>query len=248
MAAAALQAAKMGLVAGPTPALQRTPAGDAALIADPNPPPHRGRRSGAVRALLVGLALAAAVGGAACGREAPAFGSGTLSIRTRTGLVELRVEVADTDAARQRGLMGRRSLATDAGMAFVFDHPTEGGFWMKDTLIPLDIAFWAPGGRIVAVLRMSPCRADPCPLYSPGLAYVGAVEANRGFFADHAVRVGDVVRLVRTAGTPDFVAGQPLGPPGRFGSRRPVRGGGGGMTGSLPMAGSTPERSSRTVM
>jgi len=93
--------------------------------------------------------------------------------------------------------MGRRSLAPDAGMVFFEDGPTDATFWMKDTLIPLSIAFWTSGGRIVDLLDMEPCRADPCLLYRSRAPYVGAVEVNRGFFEAHGVTLGDLVRLDR---------------------------------------------------
>jgi uncharacterized membrane protein (UPF0127 family) len=120
---------------------------------------------------------------------------GTLRIEGASGTVQLHVQIADTDEARERGLMGVRSLAPDAGMAFLFDGPTDASFWMKDTLLPLSIAFWDTKGRIVGIREMVPCKHDPCALYSPGVPYVGAVEANRGFFAAHGVRLGDRVRL-----------------------------------------------------
>ncbi len=91
--------------------------------------------------------------------------------------------------------MGRRSLAPDAGMVFLEDGPTDATFWMKDTLLPLSIAFWGTDGRIVDLQDMAPCRADPCPRYRSTAPYVGAVEVNLGFFAAHGVRVGDTVRL-----------------------------------------------------
>jgi uncharacterized membrane protein (UPF0127 family) len=91
--------------------------------------------------------------------------------------------------------MGRDSLPADHGMAFIWHSPVEEPFWMKDTTIPLSIAFWDTRDRVVAILDMAPCRADPCPTYDAGVPYVGAVEANRGFFADHGVRVGDRVTL-----------------------------------------------------
>jgi uncharacterized membrane protein (UPF0127 family) len=109
--------------------------------------------------------------------------------------VELRVEVADDRAERARGLMGRESLPEDRGMAFLFDAETTSGFWMKDTLIPLSIAFWDRGGRIVQILDMRPCEADPCPTYRPGVPYVGAVEVNRGWFERNGVAIGDRVEL-----------------------------------------------------
>jgi uncharacterized membrane protein (UPF0127 family) len=123
------------------------------------------------------------------------FPTGTLTVRTKDGEASLRVEVAETAEARATGFMGRRSLAEDEGMVFLFDGPTEGPFWMKDTLIPLSIAFWDEDGRILAILDMDPCRADPCPLFSPGVTYVGAVEVNQGWFQRHQVSAGDTVEL-----------------------------------------------------
>jgi uncharacterized protein len=82
-------------------------------------------------------------------------------------------------------------------MAFVFAGPVRGRFWMKDTPLPLSIAFWDRSGRVVATFEMPPCRTDPCPLYGPRVPFAGAVEANRGFLAAHGVRPGDRVRLLR---------------------------------------------------
>jgi uncharacterized membrane protein (UPF0127 family) len=111
--------------------------------------------------------------------------------------VLLHVEIADTDAARLRGLMGRRSLGADSGMVFLFDAPVRASFYMENTLIPLSIAFWDQTDRIVSILDMVPCRATPCSTYTAGSPFVGAVEANRGFFVEHGVEVGDDVELER---------------------------------------------------
>ncbi|MBV9454077.1 MAG: DUF192 domain-containing protein, partial [Rubrobacter sp.] len=62
--------------------------------------------------------------------------------------VEVPVEIAATDAERERGLMGRTTLPEDSGMLFVFDQDQQLSFWMKDTLIPLSIAYIDGGGRI----------------------------------------------------------------------------------------------------
>jgi uncharacterized membrane protein (UPF0127 family) len=120
-----------------------------------------------------------------------------LVIQRPAGPVEVNVELATTDATRQTGLMGRSTLAPASGMAFLYARPTEQPFWMKDTRIPLSIAFWDAAGRIVAMLDMVPCRTDPCRLYHPGERYVGAVEVNRGFFAMHGVGIGDHVAIRR---------------------------------------------------
>jgi uncharacterized membrane protein (UPF0127 family) len=148
------------------------------------------------RITLILAALSATL--TACGGTADApRPSGTLTFTTSGGQVRMPVEIADTPDARRRGLMDRTSLPDDAGMAFLFDEPGDGGFWMKDTSIPLSIAFWDGRGRILAVLDMPPCERDPCPVYAPGVTYVGAVEANRGYFEQHGIAKGDLVALQR---------------------------------------------------
>jgi uncharacterized protein len=117
-------------------------------------------------------------------------------IETESGDVVVHLEVADTAAERERGLMGRRELAGDSGMAFVFPEDTTASFWMKDTLIPLSIAFYDDAGRIVRILDMQPCRQDPCPLYNPHVSYRGALEVNLGAFRRWQVHVGDRLRVI----------------------------------------------------
>jgi uncharacterized membrane protein (UPF0127 family) len=116
-------------------------------------------------------------------------------IGTSDGEVTVPVEVADTDAERARGLMNRESLAEDAGMIFLFPEDSTGGFWMKDTLIPLSIAFVGANGQILRILDMEPCRADPCPVYDPGVPYRSALEVNKGAFREWGVAEGDRLSL-----------------------------------------------------
>jgi uncharacterized membrane protein (UPF0127 family) len=125
------------------------------------------------------------------------FPHATAVIVTGKQSVTLRVEVASTDTQRAQGLMNRRSLAPNAGMVFLFATPTRAQFWMKDTLIPLSIAFYDRRGRILRILDMAPCRADPCRVYDAGIAYRGALEVNRGAFRRSGVRRGSIVRLRR---------------------------------------------------
>ena len=134
---------------------------------------------------------------AACGSESSPSGDDQVPLRvvTAEGEVTLRVEIADTSEERAAGLSGRASVPADAGMAFLWDEPVEAEFWMKDTLIPLQIAFWDEGGRIVALIEMEPCETDTCPHYRPEKPIVGAVEANAGWFTAHGVAVGDTVEL-----------------------------------------------------
>ena len=142
------------------------------------------------------LAVAALLALAACSR-AGALPHAVVRVDAAAGAVRIHVEVAETDAARSRGLAGRTSLAPGAGMAFVTDHPVDDAFWMKGTAIPLSVAVWGRGGRIIAMFDMVPCRRDPCRRYRPARPYVGAVEVARGYLASHGVEVGDRVVLVR---------------------------------------------------
>jgi uncharacterized membrane protein (UPF0127 family) len=156
--------------------------------------------------LLVPLALAVA----GCGGDDDGATGGTTRpearatavITTAEGEVELSVEVADDDAERARGLMFRTSLPENDGMVFLFPEATAGAFWMKDTLIPLSIAFFDAEGRILRILHMEPCRADPCPLYDPEVPFSGALEVNRGAFERLNVREGDRIELRGIAASP----------------------------------------------
>ena len=137
---------------------------------------------------------AAAAGLAAAGATFP---HATAVIATGKRAVTIRVEIAATDAQKRQGLMNRRRLARDGGMAFVFGAPTRTRFWMKDTLIPLSIAFYDRRGRILRILDMAPCRADPCRAYDAGVAYRGALEVNQGAFSRWGARRGSTIRIRR---------------------------------------------------
>ena len=145
-------------------------------------------------ALALAAALAATV--ATVALAAGEIDRGAATITTRTGAkVVLRVEIARTRPERQRGLMYRRSLPAKAGMVFVYQQSTNGGFWMRNTLIPLDIAFYDDRGRILRILTMTPCKRDPCRIYSPGVHYRAALEVNAGSFRRWNVRVGDRISV-----------------------------------------------------
>lgn len=130
------------------------------------------------RSLLLAVILSLAA--VACGSSDPTgvegFGNATITIDGR----ELIVAVADTPALRSQGLMGVTDLGGFDGMLFLFDETTDAGFWMKDTLIALDIAFFDDGGGFVDRLTMEPCTGDPCPVYRPSGSYRYAVEAPAG--------------------------------------------------------------------
>jgi hypothetical protein len=137
------------------------------------------------------MLLVVAVGLALTGGSSP--DRGTVTISTRDRPIVVRVEIADSASERRRGLMGRKTLALRAGMLFVYPGDVRGGYWMKDTLIPLDIAFIGGRGRILRIFTMTPCRKDPCRIYDPGVRYRSALEVNAGAFRRWGVRVGDRV-------------------------------------------------------
>jgi uncharacterized protein len=115
--------------------------------------------------------------------------------------VTFDVELAADPPTRQLGLMGRTELADDAGMLFLFPDDRDGGFWMKDTLIPLQIAYLDADGVVLAILDMTPCTEDPCPSYNPGMPYRYALEVNVGAFDARGVTAGWRAEL--PAGLPD---------------------------------------------
>lgn len=110
----------------------------------------------------------------------------------RVGRHEIRVEVADDEAERKRGLMHRDSLPEDRGMLFVYPEERTLSFWMRNTNIPLDIAFLDRRGTIVDIQSMD---AQTDRLYESRQPAMYALEMNRGWFGDHGVEVGDRVQF-----------------------------------------------------
>jgi len=105
---------------------------------------------------------------------------------------ELRVEVVDTDETRARGLMEREELAARHGMLFVFPESERRSFWMKNTLIPLSIAYLDDGWTIREIHDMEPLSLEPVPSREPARY---ALEVNRGEFDRLGIGVGDRVVL-----------------------------------------------------
>ena len=130
-------------------------------------------------------------------RSEHGFGTGRVLIGSEEDPVLVDVEIAETDEQRRRGLMNRESLPEDAGMIFVYFEPTKSGFWMKDTLISLSVAFIDEEETIVEIIDMEPCKQELCPTYEPKSAYVAALEVNQGMYEEWGVEVGDTVRLLR---------------------------------------------------
>jgi uncharacterized membrane protein (UPF0127 family) len=110
--------------------------------------------------------------------------------------VEVRVEIANSPDEQARGLMGRTALAEGRGMLFVFPDEEVRSFWMRNTLIPLSIAFMDSEGQIVDLQDMKPLDDNP-PHYVPAEPTRYALEVNRGFFEERGVEEGDSADLPR---------------------------------------------------
>ncbi|MGF1666108.1 MAG: DUF192 domain-containing protein [Acidimicrobiia bacterium] len=115
------------------------------------------------------------------------FGIGQVELDGET----LLVAVADRSELRRRGLMEVSDLGELDGMLFVMDETVNSAFTMRNTLIPLHIAFFAESGELVDVLEMTPCAEEPCPTYRPDGRYHYALEVPLGAFdeLDDAARI-----------------------------------------------------------
>jgi uncharacterized protein len=113
-----------------------------------------------------------------------------LTIHSATGDHRFTVDVAASPQEQQRGLMFRRSLAGDQGMIFPYDPPQDVAFWMKNTLIPLDMVFVRADGRIARIATATPLSLDTVPSGEPVAA---VLEIRGGRAAELGVSAGDRV-------------------------------------------------------
>ncbi len=162
--------------------------------------------------LLLGFALILG----ACGTKVPTS-SGTVPSTTaaktsntsRPAVIlangsRVEIEVVSDPETRAQGLMFRSSLSPDRGMLFVFPTQDLYPFWMKNTLIPLDMIWIDRNRKVVFVASdVPPCTADPCASYPPSGAALYVLELAAGQAAARSIRPGDVVRI---EGTENIVA------------------------------------------
>ena len=106
--------------------------------------------------------------------------------------VTLTVEIANRSDQRRRGLMFRESMDERAGMLFVFASDRSGGFWMRNTLIPLDIAYLGADGTVLEIVHGVPLSLETL---TPAQPYRYTLEVNGGWFERQGFGVGDVVAI-----------------------------------------------------
>jgi uncharacterized membrane protein (UPF0127 family) len=142
--------------------------------------------------LFLLLTLTATLGGAACASEPQVV------LRSARGEVAVRVEVAATPEQRSFGLMYRKELAPNAGMLFIFDRSEPLTFWMKNTVLPLDMIFIGEDRRVVGIVKnATPFTTTPRGVGLPS-RYV--LEVNAGFSDKHGLASGDQVRFEAVPG------------------------------------------------
>lgn len=118
-----------------------------------------------------------------------------VTFHTDDGKVNVAVEVADTNEERSQGLMYRESLPENAGMLFIFNEEAPRTFWMKNTLIPLDIIFIGADMVVDQVTTAQPCATEQCPIYPSVQPAQYVVEVNAGFAHEHGIAAGDTVEI-----------------------------------------------------
>jgi uncharacterized protein len=113
----------------------------------------------------------------------------------------VNVEIAADDELRAQGLMWRDQLRPGTGMLFLFKEDEEHGFWMKNTLIPLDMVWIDKDQRVVAVkYNVPPCKVANCPSYPPGVLSRYVLEVAGGVAEAHGIKAGDQLKFVQTEG------------------------------------------------
>ena len=162
------------------------------------------------RRLIAGAAALAALG-SACGAApqksaatpataaTPAAAASGPRVEMPSGAV-YRVELALTPEDQALGLMYRESLPPQAGMLFVFDAPGEHHFWMKNTMIPLDMIGMDDAGKVIFVSADTPpCKADPCATYGPDAPARQVLEIAGGMAAKEKVTAGSTLKILDAA-------------------------------------------------
>jgi uncharacterized membrane protein (UPF0127 family) len=119
------------------------------------------------------------------------YDKGDLTVDTAKGPLHFSIEIAKTEPEREQGLMYRPSMAADAGMLFLYDQPQQAAFWMKNTLIPLDMLFIAADGHIVNIAKRAVPMSETT-IFSTG-PVSAIVEINGGAADRFDIQPGDRV-------------------------------------------------------
>jgi len=108
----------------------------------------------------------------------------------------IQVEIADNNEERATGLMFREELCENCGMLFIFDDSELRSFWMKDTLIPLDMIFIDESYKVVDIKHAVPCLEGQCTTYDSSMKAKYVLELNDGFSDKNNIKMGDKLEIV----------------------------------------------------
>jgi len=126
----------------------------------------------------------------------PVYKTDTVVFITDKGEVPVTVEIADTPAKHARGLMNRSEMDYNSGMLFIFGNEATRSFWMKNTLIPLDMIFIDSNYKIVNITKQAqPCKTIACEFYPSGVPAAYVVEVNGGFVDEKGIKIGDEIKV-----------------------------------------------------
>jgi len=126
----------------------------------------------------------------------PDFPKGKLKIYDGDKELIIPIEIANRPELWSFGLMFREDIPWEYGMLFIFPNEESGGFWMKNTYIPLDIAFIDSDKTIFSIQRMLPCSDDNCPVYYSPKPYRYALEVKAGFFERFGFKEGSKIKVL----------------------------------------------------
>jgi uncharacterized protein len=118
-----------------------------------------------------------------------------ITAQAQMGRQMIQLEVAQTPEQQEIGLMARTTMAADRGMLFPFTPPRPVQFWMKNTLINLDIIFVRQGQVVAIAADVPPCKADPCAVYGPKTIIDQVIELRGGRAQEIGLKVGDRVSV-----------------------------------------------------
>ena len=118
-----------------------------------------------------------------------------VTVYTDEQKVKVYSEVASSEAVRMQGLMFREELKIDRGMFFMWDEEAPRTFWMKNTLIPIDMIFISKDFEVVDILNAVPCEEDPCKRYPSGKPAQYVLEVNSEFSSKYGVKNGSRIEV-----------------------------------------------------
>ena len=109
--------------------------------------------------------------------------------------IKIKVEIADDAAERAKGLMLRDFLDENSGMLFIFEKEGNYSFWMKNTIIPLDMIWISDSMEIVDISHADPCVEEPCRSYRPQEEARYVLEVNGNFTVEKGIQIGDNIAI-----------------------------------------------------